>query len=251
MRTCTVAFVVFILSAGSAIFFAQAPPQNPEAVAPLGPMISGLDFSGSYRWLNHQDAGLFTAAGNIADWGGIPLNDAARLYALSWPASRLTVKQHQCMGYVPPYTLVSPGNHRIWEERDPFTQRLVAIHYWGQIAQVDRTIYMDGRPHPPAYAPHTFSGFSTGKYEGNILTVITTHIKRGWIRANGAPQSDAATVTEHYIRHGDAVTVLAVVNDPVYLSEPMSKTSLLYRQPVVPDAWLYACDDSEQILGRK
>jgi glyoxylase-like metal-dependent hydrolase (beta-lactamase superfamily II) len=31
----------------------------------------------------------------------------------------------------------------------------------------------------------------------------------------------------------------------------MSKTSLLARQPIAPDAWLYACDDSEQILGRK
>ena len=130
-------------------------------------------------------------------------------------------------------------------------KRLLAIRYWGQIAQVDRTIYMDGRPHPPAYAPHTFAGFSTGKFEGNILTVATTHIKRGWIRANGVPQSDAATVTEHLIRHGDTITILAVVDDPVYLSEPMSKTSLLARQAIAPDAWLYACDDSEQILGRK
>src|SRR5262245_22167847 len=146
---------------------------------------------------------------------------------------------------------MSPGNHRIWEERDGFTQRLVAIRYWGQIAQVDRTIYMDGRPRPPAYAPHTFAGFSTGKFEGNVLTVTTTHIKRGWVRANGVPQSDAATVTEHLIRHGDVVTVFSVINDPVYLSEPMSKTSLIVRQDKAPDAWLYACDDSEQILGRK
>ena len=251
MRTITFGIPVVALFICSAMFFGQVQAQSPGLGNPLGPMVSGTDFSGSYRWLNHQDATLFTAAGDIADWGGIPLNDAARLYALSWPASRLTVKQHQCMGYVAPYTWMSPGNHRIWEERDPFTQRLVAIHYWGQISQVDRTIYMDGRPHPPAYAPHTFAGFSTGTYEGNILTVTTTHIKRGWIRANGVPQSDAATVTEHLIRHGDTVTILAVVNDPVYLSEPLSKTSLLARQPVAPDAWLYACDDSEQILGRK
>src|SRR5262245_63318532 len=125
---------------------------------------------------------------------------------------------------------MSPGNHRIWEERDGFTQRLVAIRYWGQIAQVDRTIYMDGRPHPPAYAPHTFAGFSTGKFEGNILTVTTTHIKRGWIRANGAPQSNAATVTEHLIRHGDTITVLAVIDDSGYLSVSMSITSLLAFQ---------------------
>ena len=242
MRTITFAAALFAILVSSAIFLAQAP---------LGPMVTGTDFSGSYKWLNHQDATLFTAAGDIADWGGIPLNDAARLYALSWQASRQTVKQQQCMGYAPPYSWMSPGNHRIWEERDPFTQRLVAIRFWGQIAQVDRTVYMDGRPHPPAYAPHTFAGFSTGTYQGNILTVTTTHIKRAWIRANGVPQSDAATVREHYIRHGDAVAILAVVDDPVYLSEPMSKMSMLYRQPVAPDAWLYACDDSEQIPGRK
>ena len=251
MRTITLGIALFALLVSSVIFLGQAPAPNPGLGNPLGPMVSGTDFSGSWRWLNHQDAPLFTAAGDIADWGGIPLNDAARLYALSWQASRQTLKQQQCMGYVPPYTWMSPGNHRIWEERDPITQRLTAIRYWGQIAQVDRTVYMDGRPHPPAYAPHTFAGFSTGKFEGNILTVTTTHIKRGWLRANGAPQSDAATVTEHLIRHGDTVTILAVVNDPVYLSEPMTKTSLMFRQPVAPDAWLYACDDSEQIPGRK
>jgi len=251
MRTITFGIALVFLSLCSVMFFAQAPAPSPGIGTPLGPMVSGTDLSGSYRWINHQDAPLFTAAGDIADWGGIPLNDAARLYALSWPASRQTVKQQQCMGYVAPYTWMSPGNHRLWEERDPLTQRLVAIRYWGQIAQVDRTIYMDGRPHPPAYAPHTFAGFSTGKFEGNILTVTTTHIKRGWLRANGAPQSDAATVTEHLIRHGDTITILAVVDDPVYLSEPMSKTSLLARQAIAPDAWLYACDDSEQILGRK
>jgi len=251
MRTITFGIAFFALFVSSAIFLGQAPAPSLGIGTPLGPMVNGTDFSGSWRWVNHQDAPLFTASGDIADWGGIPLNDAARVYALSWSASRQTVKQQQCMGYVPPYSWMAPGNYRIWEERDPITQRLVAIRFWGQIAQVDRTVYMDGRPHPPAYAPHTFSGFSTGKYEGNILTVSTTHIKRGWIRANGVPQSDAATVTEHYIRHGDATTILAVVNDPVYLSEPMSKTSLLFRQPADPDAWLYACDDSEQILGRK
>src|SRR6266478_555860 len=251
MRTITFVIALLALLLSSVIFVGQAPAPGPGIGNPLGPMVSGTDFSGSWRWLNHQDAPLFTAAGDIADWGGIPLNDAARLYALSWQASRQTLKQQQCMGYVPPYTWMSPGNHRIWEERDPFTQRLTAIRYWGQIAQVDRTVYMDGRPHPPAYAPHTFAGFSTGKFEGNILTVTTTHIKRGWLRANGAPQSDAATVTEHLIRHGDTVTVFAVVDDPVYLSEPMTKTSLMFRQPVAPDAWLYACDDSEQIPGRK
>jgi len=223
---------------------------TPGQPAALGPTISGTDFSGSWR-PNQLVTESQTAAGDLADFGGIPLNDAARLYALSWPASRQTVKQHQCMGYVTPYFWYAPGNYRIWEERDPFTQRLTAWRFYGQIAQGDRTVYMDGRPHPPAYAPHTFSGFSTGEYQGNTLTVTTTHLKRGWIKANGIPQSDAAKVVEHFIRHGDMITILSVIDDPVYLSEPLSKASMVVRMAKDPDAWLYPCDDSEQIFGRK
>lgn len=216
----------------------------------LGPMVNGIDFSGSWYPGRHQEAGLGTAAGSLVDYGGIPINEASRIYALSWPASRQTVRQHQCQGYVPPYYWYAPGNYRIWEERDPDSQRMVALNFYGQIAEGERKVYVDGRPHPPAYAPHTFTGFSTGKYEGHIFTVTTTHLKRGWIRSTGVTQSDEATVVEHYIRHGDRITIFAVTTDPIMLTEPFSKTSVLVRSPRDPDGWLYACDDGEQVLDR-
>jgi len=211
---------------------------------------AGVDISGSWYPLPFQDSGLITASGALAEYGGIPLNEAGRLYALAWNPSRIQGRQHQCMGYVPPYTYNQPGNLRFWEERDPYTQRLVAIKNYWQIAEGTRTIWMDDRPHPPAYAQHTWAGFATGKYEGNQLTVYTTHLKRGWIRANGIPQSDEATLVEHFIRHGDRITYLSIVNDPVYLAEPFSRTYTLGRSIKEPDAWQYACDDGEQILGR-
>jgi cyclase len=216
----------------------------------LGPLVNGVDFSGSWYPGRHQDAGLGTAAGSLVDYGGFPINEALRMYALTWPASRQTVKQQQCMGYAVPYFWYAPGNYRIWEERDPHTQRLVAIRAYGQIAQGDRFIYMDGRQHPPAYAPHTFTGFSTGKYEGPMLTVRTTHLKRGWQRSTGVAQSDEATVTEHYIRHGEHITIFAVTTDPVFYTAPVAKTSIMMRSPKDPDGWLYACDDGEQALDR-
>lgn len=216
----------------------------------LGPLVNGIDFSGSWYPGRHQEAGLGTAAGSLVDYGGIPINEASRIYALSWPASRQIVKQHQCQGYVPPYIWYAPGNYRISEDRDPDTQRLVAVNFYAQIAEGERKVYLDGRPHPPAYAPHTFTGFSTGKYEGHILTVTTTHIKRGWIRSTGVTQSDEATVVEHYIRHGDRITIFGVTTDPIMLTEPFSKTSVLVRSPRNPDGWLYACDDGEQVLDR-
>ena len=211
---------------------------------------AGIDLSGSWYPLAFQDSGLITASGALTEYGGIPLNEAGRLYALAWNPSRIQGRQHQCMGYVPPYTYNQPGNLRFWEERDPYTQRLLAIKNYWQIAEGTRTIWMDDRPHPPAWAQHTWGGFATGKYEGNALTVYTTHLKRGWIRANGLPQSDEATLVEHFIRHGDRITYLSVVKDPVYLDEPFSRTYTLGRSIKEPDAWQYDCDDGEQILGR-
>jgi cyclase len=214
------------------------------------PAAPAIDISGWWFPSRQQDAGLGTAAGALVDYGGLPINEAARVYALSWEASRMTVRQQQCAGYVVPYWFVAPGNYRFWEERDPDTQRLIAIKMYAQVTEGNRTIWMDGRHHPPPYAQHTFTGFSTGKYEGNALTVYTTHLKRGWIRANGVAQSDQATLVEHFIRHGDRITYFSVTTDPVYLAEPLMKSSDLLRNARDPNSWLYACDDGEQILGR-
>ena len=54
------------------------------------PLPAGVDLSGAWFPITHQDSGLGTAAGMIADWGGIPMNEAARIYGLSWSASRIS-----------------------------------------------------------------------------------------------------------------------------------------------------------------
>ena len=36
----------------------------------------------------------------------------------------------------------------------------------------ERIIWLDGRPHPPEAAPHTWMGFSTGEWQGNVLKVV-------------------------------------------------------------------------------
>jgi glyoxylase-like metal-dependent hydrolase (beta-lactamase superfamily II) len=233
-----------LILAAAALFASVLAGQNPPPPAP------GADLSGMYTPDRNLDPGLGTAAGMLVDYGGIPINEASRLYALAWDASRITVRQQQCAGYVPPYMFVAPGNYRIFEDRDPYTQQLKSISVYGQIAEGHHEIFMDGRPHPPAYAAHTFPGFSTGKFEGSILTVETSHIKRGWIRAPGVAQSDEATVREHFIRHGDRITIFSVTTDPVYLAEPFAKVQVLLRYANDPNGWLYACDDGEQILDK-
>ena len=99
---------------------------------------------------------------------------------------------------------------------------------------------MDGRPHPPAYAAHTWMGFSTGRWQGNMLVVTTTHIKKGWLRRNGVPESDLATMTEYFVRTGDVMTRISSVVDPVYLTEPLVKSEefVLNTQDIPHRAWL-------------
>ena len=52
---------------------------------------------------------------------------------------------------------------RVSAEYDDATQRIVAFHVHIGAYENKRTIYLDGRPHPPDYAAHTFQGFSTGR----------------------------------------------------------------------------------------
>ena len=232
----------------SATLVAQQPA--PGGQPPQVPSSPAIDLSGYWTPVQHEDQMERGGGSEIADYGGLPLSEAGRLFALSYDPSRVTLRHHQCEAYQAPYQMRATGNFRIWEERDARTQRLVAVHVWAQTTEGHRIIWMDGRPHPPAWAPHTFRGFSTGRFSGNTLVVRTTHIKQGWLRRNGTPASDQATMTDFFIRYGDHLTNVTVVDDPVFLGEPLVRSQDYARQPVDHGAWLYACDDGEQILGR-
>src|SRR5437016_7186891 len=211
------------------------------------PAAAQMLLSGDWQTLMHEDQPERGQGPDLGDYLGMPIDDAARLRAESWDASRLTLQEHQCRVHIAPYIFRGPMAVRIWEEKDLETQRVVAIRQYISTYEQNRTIYMDGRPHPPDYAPHTWMGFSTGKWDGNILTVTTTHIKQGWHRRNGIPSSDLITVTEHFIRHGDHLTHVSVVTDPIYLSEPLIKSQNFVLNPNAGGNWLWPCEYVEEV----
>ena len=205
----------FVVVAGVSLI-AQGPP---------GPPTVGVDLSGEWAPRFHEDQPERIPGPDIGDYLGLPINAAARQHADAWDASILTLPEHQCKPHPADYSPRGPANLRIWREIDHDTQQLVAVHTHISWQQPERTIWMDGRPHPPEYAAHTWQGFSTGKWDGDMLTVTTTHLKMGWIRRNGVPRSDKAVLTEHFVRHGDYLTLISVINDPVYLTEPFVRTT--------------------------
>jgi hypothetical protein len=213
-----------------------------------------MDLSGSWGPRFSEDFLERIPGPELGDYLGLPITDGARQWALSWDPSRLTLPEHQCQVHVAPYIYRGPLQLRIWEERDPETQQLIAIKNYISTFEQTRTIWMDGRPHPPEYAAHTWEGFSTGKFEGDMLTVNTTHIKQGWVRRNGLPESDRATLTEHFIRHGNILTHISIVTDPVYLTEPLIKTQnfvQLDRTQIAAASWLWPCEYVDEIANRQ
>jgi hypothetical protein len=203
------------------------------------------DLAGQWRPLLHEDIGHrldeasaapgISGAGGpwIGDYTGLPINDAARYKAESWDARIYTAKEHQTILQPGAYWILSPGAVRISNIIDDATERVIALSLYraGLAGSTQRTIWMDGRAAPPTYAPHTWQGFSAGTWDGNTLTVTTTRLKAGFIRRNGVPASDRATLTEYFVRHGAYLTVTRIVEDPIYLAEPFISTVTWVQDP--------------------
>jgi len=201
------------------------------------PAFAQIDISGEWAARVHEDQPHRGPGAELGDYTGLPINMADRQRANDWDASILSLTEHSPQPHPGMYFMRGPGpNMRIQTINDPVTQQLIAYTLEGVFGRDDRVIWMDGRPHPSEYAEHTWDGFSTGKVEGNQLTIYTTHMKYGVIQRNGVAASANTTTTEHFIRHGDFLTLVTIVDDPAYLEEPFIRTSQWVRtSQLIPD----------------
>jgi hypothetical protein len=156
---------------------------------------------------------------DIGDYTGIPLNEEGRLRAVSWAPGQADLPENVCRLHPPDLGFrVGPSDLSIEKELDKTTRQIIAYHihsYWSE-----ETIWMDGRPHPPEYALHTRGGFSTGRWAGNTLVVTTTHLKEAYLTRAGVPRSSKATVRKRINRYGNYLSMVIMIDDPVYLTEP-------------------------------
>jgi hypothetical protein len=68
------------------------------------------------------------------------------------------------------------------------------------------------------------------------LKVVTTKMKPGYLRKNGVPYTENATVTEYFDRHKESngdewLTVTTLVEDPKYLNQPFITSSHFKKEP--------------------
>jgi hypothetical protein len=198
------------------------------------PALAEIDLSGSWASKNHEDNLERGAGPNPDDWTGLPFNDAGRAKALSFSQSIISMPERICWFQTQWHIAAGPFSLKIWSENDPLTGKIQAWVIGGWETRAPMTIWMDGRPQPSKNAPHDQTGFTTGSWNGNVLTAYTTHIKSGYIRRNGAASSDEATITTTFFRHGDMLTLALVMEDPVFLTEPyiLTRSYMLTPTPV-------------------
>ena len=191
-----------------------------------------MDLSGQWAAINQQDNMARGPGPDLADYTGLPINDEARAVALSYTSAMLSMTEHGCVDYTEDYLTFAPHNIMIERVDDAVTGDILA---WkisaGGSDRAPLPIWMDGRPHPSNNDAHTFSGFTTGEWEGDTLTGHMTHMRRGIVRRNGAPLSDRATMTLHIVRHGDLLTIMTITEDPIYLEEPLVQTGSYRLNP--------------------
>jgi hypothetical protein len=206
------------------------------------PAFGQMDFSGEWAPVQDEDN---TGNPYIGEFLGIPVSRASTLRSEAWNASLYTLPEWQCRPHGAMYISRGPSQVRISKEVDPVSREIVAYHAeW--LRSIDNPYYMDGRPRPSALAPHTWGGFSTAVFEGSMLKITTTHLKEDYYRRNGVPSSDQATLTQYWIRRGDILTWVTIAYDPIYLTEPMIRSSeyrLTLNQQIPP----YPCTVVEEI----
>jgi hypothetical protein len=184
------------------------------------PLHAQIDLTGSYASRLYEDYVERGPGSDLGDYTGVPLNDEARARALAFTGTVPSMLERQCLPHSPWVSLYRPLPLRIWSEIGP-NGNIVAWKIGGDFLKDVVTIWMDGRPRPSENAFHAFSGFSTGRWEGDTLTVLTTHMKAASLRrGNGIPSSDRVTITAHITRHDDLLTITTIQEDPVYLTEP-------------------------------
>ena len=175
------------------------------------------DLTGYWDNIMHEDTLFRTAGPPIGEYIGMPLNDAARAIANKWNPEDGYKPENQCKMHGAAYMMRAPIRFFLSYADDVTISIKIELEMG-----LERKIYLDGRPVPDG--PATDMGHSVGVWHGDRLTVTTTNMTEKYVRRNGVPNSEQAVMTEHFIRHDNYISLISIIEDPVYLTEPLVRS---------------------------
>jgi hypothetical protein len=213
----------------------QGPPPTPKAIAPVdftGYWVSVVTSDWRFRMINPEKG----------DYESLPLTAEGRRVANTWDPAKGEV--NSCLNYgaaaimrVPERLHITWANENTLKiETDAGTQTRL-LQFGEQLAQA-------GEPRLQGYsiAKWEAAAISTGigprpnlRDLSGALTVVTTHMRAGYVRKNGVPYSGNAVLTEYYTRmdeaNGDSwLLVESILDDPIYFDQPFITSTPFKRQ---------------------
>ena len=226
MRRSLVALTALVL-----VLFAAGRPASVRAQRQGGPAPASardtapIDLTGywvSYVTENWRYRMVTPAKG---EYRRIPASPAALPIIKTWDPAADTRAGEQCKSYGAGAIMSVPGRlHITWQDAN--TLRIDT-----DAGTQTRLLRFAGQAPASSTVP-TWQGDSRAHWErvpapdrGGSLNVVTSHMRSGYLRKNGVPYSERATVSEHFDvaplpDAGQLLLVMTTVDDPVYLNGP-------------------------------
>jgi hypothetical protein len=255
------AVFLFVCAAAHAQARGQRGGQTAKAAAPI-------DLTGYWVAVVSEDWRHRMMTPRKGDFESVPLNPEGTRVANTWDLSRDNQTSVQCKAFGVGGITRQPGRlHITWQddntlkmEFDAGTQtRLLNFDSTKQpppektwqghsVAQWEGPAGGGQRGAPRGNAPARDPGGGgqglrggpappSAIFEGGSLKVVTTNFREGYLRKNGVPYSDSATITEFINRlpqhpNGDNwLVVITVVDDPKYLRQPFYTSTQFKLEP--------------------
>jgi hypothetical protein len=201
------------------------PPATARATAPI-------DLTGYWVAVVSEDWRYRMVTPPKGDYRGVPITKEALAIVNAWDPAADEAAGNQCKSYGAAAIMRVPGRVRVaW--LDDTTWRLDT-----DAGTQTRLFRFTQSPAPEAKP--SWQGSSAARWErtggrGGVpasgsLTVVTTNMRAGYLRKNGVPYSENATVTEYFDvapqpNGGQLLVVTTVVDDPRYLTQPFIVSS--------------------------
>lgn len=218
------------------------PPKSPREAAPV-------DLTGYWVSVVTEDWRWRMVTPIRGDFAGVPLNAAARKIGEAWDPAKDEAAGEQCRAYGAPALMRIPGRvHITWQdgttlkiETDAGTQTRL-FHFNGKPSASEKAGWQGysvanwEKPLRGEGLPLAGLGAVREGTKGRSLEVVTTNLRPGYLRKNGAPYSANAVVNEFYDLSKEAngdiwFHVTTIVKDPQYLEEPFVTSTDFRKQP--------------------
>jgi hypothetical protein len=209
------------------------------------PDLSGLWISETKRAANPESPGcqavsdaFVNIAAGLSD--GLPYQKwAADLVKARRSEQRVNDPMSRCLP-------IGPVRLHTWNGPQKFVQAPGLLVILNELDTAYRQIFTDGRPLPADPNP-SWNGYSSGKWDGDVLVVHTIGFRDGiWLDATGNPMTDAAKIVERFRRSDFGhMEIDLTVDDPKAYTKPWT---VKLNQVIKLDTDLldFVCADNEK-----